>query len=75
MKHTPGPWKWEREWEEDGFHSGGMGGLEPGVLWFGQDGEEDIYCRNPADARLIVAAPELLGYALRKASILLLLVL
>ena len=62
-KFTPGPWEWSREWKEDKHHSGyngSMGCLEPGVLWFGMDGEEGIYCPNKQDAQLIAAAPSLL---------------
>lgn len=62
-KHTPGPWRWEHEWKEDQYSpmdDGCMGILEPGVLYYGMDGSESIYCPNEADARLIAAAPELL---------------
>lgn len=62
-KHTPKPWKWECKWEANKYdpnYNGSMGGLEPGVLWYGLDGEEGIYCRNEADSCLIAAAPELL---------------
>jgi len=65
-KHTPKPWKWEREWKEDSMSSiydGSMGCLEPDVLWFGMDGEEGIYCSLEANAKLIEAAPDLLHVA------------
>lgn len=61
-KHTPAPWKWQNDWTEDRYSSiydGSMGHLEPGVLRFGMDGEEGIYCQNEADAHLIAAAPEM----------------
>ena len=53
---TPGEWKWDHEWKEDGYHSGAMGCLE-NVLWYGMDGEESIYCPNKYDAELIAHAP------------------
>lgn len=62
-RHTPAPWKWENKWRKDSwssFYDGCMGCLGEGILWFGMDGEEGIYCNNETDARLIVAAPELL---------------
>ena len=57
MKHTKGPWKWHREWKEDGIYSGSVGCLNPDILWYGMDGEESIYCPNQANAELIATAP------------------
>lgn len=68
--HTPGPWKWEREWKEDEYskyYNGSMGNLEPDILCFGSNGAEGIYCTTKADADLIAAAPDLLK-ALKRAS-------
>ena len=62
-KHTPGPWKWEREWKGYGIYVSGMGCLKSksaNVLWFGMDGAENIYCPNLYDARLIAESPEML---------------
>ena len=59
MKHTKGPWKWHREWKEDGIYSGSVGCLNPDILWYGMDGEESIYCPNQANAELIAKAPEM----------------
>lgn len=55
---TPGPWKWKMEWKENGHYSGSMGELDPGVLWYGMDGEEGIYSPKQADAEFIASARE-----------------
>ncbi len=55
-KATPGPWKWGCEWKKDNHmpaYDGSMGCLEPGVLWYGMDGEEGIYCNNENDSKLL----------------------
>ncbi len=63
-KHTPGPWKWEGDYQNEA--------ISPGVVTLGDDGA----CGDPeccddgpsfhieiteADARLIEAAPDLLA--------------
>lgn len=53
---TPGPWKWQCEWKEDGYHSGAMGELKPNILWYGMDGEENIYCHEKINAEFIAHA-------------------
>lgn len=51
--HSPGPWQW----------SEGRNGLldangRPLLRCSGADAEHDVDCDNPADARLIAAAPD-----------------
>lgn len=55
--HTPGPWRFDIE--EKGASWPGRYRLDCDVLGYGMDGEEGIYLDNPADARLLAAAPEM----------------
>jgi hypothetical protein len=75
-KHTPGPWIFGvEEWDYDAsrrkpvakpFDYSGPGYYDNPSI-FGADGNEIVGCdqymvfRNPADIRLLVAAPELLS--------------
>jgi hypothetical protein len=58
MKHTPGPWKFDIEPRGKGWP--GLFQVTTNILEYGLDGEEGIYIDNPADARLLAAAPEML---------------
>lgn len=74
-KHTPGPWIFGvEEWDDDAsrrkpvakpFDYSGPGHYDNPSI-FGADGSEIVGCdeymvfRNPADIRLLVAAPDLL---------------
>lgn len=59
---TPGPWEWDRPWEKDSHHhayDGGVGCLDSKtdtILWYGGDGEEDIYCPKKENAEFILNA-------------------
>jgi len=57
-KHTPGPWKFDIEPRGNGWP--GLFQVTTNILEYGLDGEEGIYIDNPADARLLSAAPEML---------------
>lgn len=75
-KHTPGPWIFGvEEWDDDAwrhkpaakpFDYSGPGHYDNPSI-FGADGKEIVGCdeymvfRNPADIRLLVAAPDLLS--------------
>ena len=63
--HTPGPWSWQQGFRVEGNAVGrqfeGIDG--PGdeyVLEYADCGSHEVWVDNPADARLIAAAPELL---------------
>jgi len=57
-QHTPGPWKFDIEKKDHTWP--GLYQVDTDILAVGFDGEEGIYLDNPADARLIAAAPDLL---------------
>ena len=63
--HTPGPWSWRPPFYVEGDDVGrqfkGIDG--PGdeyVLEYANCGSHEVWVDNPADARLIIAAPDLL---------------
>lgn len=62
-KHTPGPWEWEREFEDAGRPGHHYTRPASSVLIIYGDGHEDCWRlegASDANARLIAAAPELL---------------
>ena len=66
FKGTPGPWEFVPESEEDRYGDVDMGGFRSASGWVCKFGDGRLYYPlegtppEPADARLIAAAPELL---------------